>query len=162
MNEWSQHLAHMGLGLAEEYLEYLDEQYPKDDEIIDVNILKKEMGDLCWYLAGLRYIFMNDKPIALFEFQGDAIDLSKEPLTLEVCLLRIQNKLKKYFAYGKDFNIDELRKDIEIAFHAIAVYECETWHIDFQDMLNSNIEKLKIRFPDNFTDGEAIAQADNQ
>lgn len=136
-------LIHMVLGIHSEYDE-LFEAIQKNDK---VNV-GEEIADHFWYIAG----FCTFKGWSLFGMMSDEIE---HTLTLAQATSILQDLIKKEVVYGK--TIDQ--KDLYEILFKIAdclVDIAHDWNISVEDTLDTNIAKLKIRYPDKYTDDKAI------
>lgn len=66
-----------------------------------------------------------------------------------------QDALKKHFFYGKEMDTTNLKEEIgDILWYcAIALQALDT---DFESVMQTNIDKLKARYPEKFTSEDAI------
>lgn len=63
--------------------------------------------------------------------------------------------LKRWVFYGKPYDPDNLKEEIgDILWYAAQA--CNALGIDMQDVMDSNIRKLKRRYPDKFSADKAI------
>jgi len=62
---------------------------------------------------------------------------------------------KKHFAYGKELDKTNVGEEIaDIMWYVSNL--CRMLDIDLEEMLQRNIDKLKARFPENFTQEDAL------
>jgi len=140
-------IIHMLLGMGGEFLQ---EFIPAAKNVVlskkgaEIDIID-EGGDVLWYLAG--YCRFKDLK---FEFLGTT------PLdTLEYYIGYLLEDYKKEMAYTKESNIKKCQHCVSaILTHFNDVYN--SLNINIEDVLEKNIEKLKIRFPDKFESELAI------
>lgn len=148
---YREHLAHMGLGIAEEIFESI--------EIADQNeLLREEFGDVLWYVACLR--FNPETGEKLFDFSDNFFD-NDDVIDENYDITAIKTVIgicKKYFAYEKGFDIQILKNKLEIIISMI--YSTFEDPKIFQTILQNNIEKLQRRFPDAYSNRAAIEQSD--
>lgn len=132
-------LSHMILGLTSEYNEYQDAVTYEDK--INRN---EEVGDMYWYIAN----YCNMRSISPSYFNDDLGN--KDYL---YCLSKLSNLVKRYVAYNK--NIDKVEEKYWIDG---MLYFLKKMHsgIPTETVLEKNINKLKVRFPDKFDTEKAI------
>lgn len=143
MGSKEMNLIHMVLGIHSEYYE-LFEAIQKNDK---VNV-GEEIGDHFFYIAG----FCTFKGWSLFGMMSDEIG---HTLTLAQATSILQDLIKKEVVYGK--TIDQ--KDLYEILFKIAdclVVIAHDWYISVEAVLDTNIAKLKVRYPDKYTDDKAI------
>jgi len=136
------HIAHMGLGLASEYLEYIAAN--------DVMNMNEEIGDMCWYLSGicdrLNIPFVPLKP-------------ERKRWNIDTLIEEIVSICKKYFVYGVEINIEKLTELCQNLLFVLSFDSGEP-ESNINAILRENIEKLKIRYPEYYTDQLAIGRLD--
>lgn len=157
--DWNHNVVHAALGLASEWCEYHVEAGREwggpvsfDDTLARVT---KELGDLCWFSA-----FAADLFGARFESLGGNGLLEYEPDSLvHKGIARVTSRVKRLVAYNSDEGIREIVKDLDYVVAGIQGL-CKSWDIDFTEVLQVNIDKLRERFPDQYSDAAALARAD--
>ena len=65
------------------------------------------------------------------------------------------DQLKKHLFYGKPLDVVNLKEEGGDAVWYVPVI-CDFLGISMQDMLKVNIEKLRIRYPERFTEDKAL------
>ena len=134
------HIAHMSLGLAGEYLEYISAN--------DIENQNEEVGDICWYLSGicdsLNIPFIPVKP---------------DNWNTEEIIEGIVSICKKYFVYGVDINIEKLTELCQNLLFILGSNFTDMEQ-DLDTILKENIEKLKVRYPEYYTDQLAVDRLD--
>lgn len=136
-------LIHMALGIHSEY----DELFTAIQNNDKVNVAE-EIADHFWYIAG----FCTFKGWSLYGLMSDDID---HILTLAQATSILQDLVKKEVIYGKTMD----QKDIYEILYKIAsclVDIAHDWDISVEATLDTNIAKLKVRYPDKYTDDKAI------
>lgn len=131
-------LSHMVLGIFSEFEEY----HNATDWVNKI----EEVTDIMWYLANYC------------TFRGHDLSTiwnSKKPtikrFTLNVSVL--QDIVKKYIAYNKEINtITELEVLLNICWNLSSMYA----DTNIEQALQNNIDKLKVRYPDKFSEELAI------
>lgn len=62
---------------------------------------------------------------------------------------------KKHIYYGKELDVVNLKEEIGDIMWYIAIL-CRELNLDMDDILQTNIDKLKARYPEKFTSHQAI------
>ena len=138
-------LAHMALGIFSEHNELLSAAIKEDN----IN-LGEELADKFWYISNYCTFRGYD-----LEYEWENRQDFKEKPDLNQCdsyiysLSELHDLVKKYLAYSKERNI--LR---QILFY-IDIY-LDMNDVEIERILENNINKLKIRFPNKFTEENAI------
>ena len=109
---------------------------------------------------------MEKKGYTIEQYQKDASRtfLSKEDKTIDIfhCIVGMQTELgeladayKKHIFYGKELDITNVSEEIfDFLWYAVNLARIEK--IDLVKGMQNNIAKLKVRFPDKFTEQNAI------
>jgi NTP pyrophosphatase (non-canonical NTP hydrolase) len=63
--------------------------------------------------------------------------------------------MKKHVFYGKPLDIVNLQEELGDIFWYAAIL-ADTCHFTFEDTMEKNIAKLKARYPDKFTENDAV------
>lgn len=142
---------HMAAGVVSETLELLDAT-----DRINVG---EELADKCWYLSGLLFLNNHRAVNHLFNFKFETNFDGSIPkwndLLKQLALLdhKIIDSAKKELAYNSDNNIiNEVIEDYLVLINEFA----NLFKIDMNEALANNINKLYVRFPDKFTQENAI------
>lgn len=146
-------LAHMVLGIFSEWNE-LNHAIINDDK---VNI-SEEIADHFWYLANyctLRGIDL-EKLVEDYNLDLAAALLNEHEMPLLSSLYtnnlsKLQDIVKKYVAYNKSIDTKKEISCIQLIFLYLCCYTYR-YKIDVNQALENNINKLKVRFPDKFTE----------
>ena len=138
-------LAHMALGIFSEYNELFTAQNKGD-----IANYKEETGDFFWYIAN----YCTFRNINLEAVIGnDKLELD---MTLEDEISKFQDIVKKYIAYNKPIDSEQevllLKNITNILIELLTFMEIDS----LMDCLERNINKLRIRFPDKFTEENAL------
>lgn len=156
---WKDNVVHAALGLASEWCEYSVEagkgwgEHGSVDHLLAM--VTKELGDLCWFAA-----FAADLFGARFESLGGHGLLEYEPDSLvNRGVASVTSRVKRLVAYSSEEGIGEIVKDLDYVVAGVQGL-CESWGIDFTEVLQVNIDKLRERFPDQYSDAAALARAD--
>ena len=134
-------LVHMRLGMVTEIAEIADifKKHIAYKKPIDLVHLKEEIGDVFWYIVNM----------ATFEEENLTIDYSGGtyiPIEEEKWEYVLEDFLVGLY-YNEDCNTTRIMSMIDL---------CKEWNINFEECLDLNINKLKIRFPDKFTEENAL------
>ena len=109
---------------------------------------------------------MGKKGYTIEQYQKDASRtfLSKEDKTIDIfhCIVGMQTELgeladayKKHIFYGKELDITNVSEEIfDLLWYAVNLARIE--NIDLVKGMQNNIAKLKVRFPEKFTEQNAI------
>jgi NTP pyrophosphatase (non-canonical NTP hydrolase) len=139
-------LAHMVLGINTEILEL--EEAIKLRDFVNIS---EECIDIFWYVSN----YCTFRGLNLEDFIGDNRfkSVTIENLYKQTSIL--QDLIKKYVAYKK-----EIDPQIEGFCLMEILYVCrmflQNYNLDLSTSLNNNIEKLKQRFPEKFSEEQAI------
>jgi NTP pyrophosphatase (non-canonical NTP hydrolase) len=162
---------HFAIGLASELEEFQEAlEYAEDDknELAEAEVLvREELGDFFWYLAGLLNVL--DKTLATVI--GDALDEAfcwprgsvKEPgaefdvILNGLCVFvgRIADRVKKEVFYGKPEEDQVLYEQLMLLTRQL-LFICQVTGINPNEVIQTNIDKLATRYPDKFTEGDAL------
>lgn len=63
--------------------------------------------------------------------------------------------LKKYLFYGKETDRTNMAEEIGDIMWYVAI-ACDALGVDLEEVMKTNINKLKARFPDKFTESDAV------
>lgn len=139
-------LSHMLLGILSEIPELLTAIRKKDK-----TNLGEELGDICWYLS-------NYCTFRQLDFNKIKIKGKQNKPNLNFMMKKVLNYtdvVKKYVAYNK-----EIDKKEEIEFLGFMKYfvinMCDFYELSYLEILDKNIKKLKVRYPDIYTDFNAL------
>ncbi|TXH18900.1 MAG: hypothetical protein E6R03_01390 [Hyphomicrobiaceae bacterium] len=162
--DWKDNVVHAALGLASEWCEYqlaASEEFRgrlSDQEAFLASVkanVTKELGDLCWFTAFAAELFG-----ARFESLGDHdfLEFELEPVVNQG-ILNVTSRVKRLVAYNSDRGIGKIVEDLNYIVAGVRRL-CVVWGIDFTEVLQVNIDKLRERFPDQYSDAAALARAD--
>lgn len=160
LESMEKNLTHMSFGVITEVGELVDIYkkeiaYGKAKDIVNV---KEEIGDIMWYISNtLNFLEMSDEQ---FDFQQRMLEVAKQlaeeiisrpDFTPLLLLANADNFSKSCFKLNEKqigaqclIMIDDLK------------YMCENLGINFEECLDLNIQKLKVRFPEKFTQEQAL------
>jgi len=116
----------------------------------NVNALE-EVGDMLWYLAIIADELNDNNFINEIEeiFNTDLI----KSIEFDTILVNSFDNSKKTLFYGKEFDIDALKKDLLDLCYFI---RDATYDNSIELLMISNIEKLSARYPNKFTQVDAL------
>lgn len=144
-------LIHATLGLA-------DEVYELGVAIEQESIahVVAEMGDLCWFIALASHALDYDP------FDLPACTSAEDAPAPPELVARFISLIKKSYAYGAPLPVEELR-DILAALVKGIRYVCESKMLgaevhSFEHLLESNLAKLRRRFPGAFNSQLALVR----
>lgn len=147
---------HMSLGIVTEIVDEL----PIAIHNMDYVNISEEIGDAFWYLANYANIWnlqvgdtkVHSSKLETAETLKDHYQLIENGLNL---LINYTGKLadldKKAFAYNKQINLEDrqfLFTVITLGLEAM----CTKFNLDSDVIREKNINKLKVRYPDKFSD----------
>lgn len=160
---------HMNSGINTEIGEYIDavKRHIAYGKAIDIVNLGEELGDIMWYVANRANLFaisqlfwkqdIDTMEEDFLNFKKDYQSsknlpkASSENVYIKTCnlitpLLIVENYLEK--AHPK-YCIGNLEVFVIMCI-------CKELGLDFWEILTKNIEKLKVRYPEKFTEEKAI------
>lgn len=132
-------LSHMCLGMMTEIVEYIHHQD-------NINV-KEELGDIMWYIAG--YCTIRNKELSSLSVRED---LNKDIL---IVIGDFTDMVKRHIAYNTSINEEKEHYLLSLLCTGV-LSSCIKHHISFENVLITNIEKLKKRFPNGFTEYHAV------
>lgn len=132
-------VSHMTLGIVGEWQEM--------KEALTINDFIKECGDVIWYVAGLANFYnldLNPKGTSYTDNQSIAW---------------IAEHVKKYLAYGRPVDNIYLQDHLN---NLVYIIQLTLWGVgtDLETCLQTNIDKLRKRYPDGFNQEDALAKKD--
>ena len=144
-------LSHMVLGIISEL-----EEYNKAMVEGDMVNAREELADMCWYLAN----YCNFRGFDLEDIIGNpnslSFDLEKWEENVPLFFTfssRLSDYVKKYIAYNKPLDEKLEKKTIEAIAYSLTL---DDNYFDFEVDLKKNIDKLKQRYPEKFTEENAL------
>ena len=144
-------LAHMVLGICSENEEVLKAIVHKDTVGIG-----EEIADQFWYIAN----YCTFRGFDLQELYNNRLEFTTEDWEEEVSiedvkLSKLQDYVKKYIAYNKPLN-KELEENCIKGLLFGLMDDVDYSGLDLSNILDNNIAKLKVRFPEKFTEENAL------
>jgi len=149
-------LVHGALGLLTEVSELAEANVV----LKTADYVAKELGDIVWfcnYIHTSRFGGFINLDVAVPDRAGSSF--SQDTFGLLTKVGEVGTVIKAYAFYDKPLNDDDLRGLLQdvIEFVRIMSY---AFSLKFTDILQLNIDKLALRYPDKYTDAAAIARAD--
>lgn len=139
-------LAHMVLGIHSEYNEFLDALQNQDK----VNV-SEELADMVWYMAN----YCTFRGYALASFASS--DTSNSDGELPYLTAQLQDLVKKFVAYNKPIDPTEEHRLLRSLLKSIiGLFKREG--LCFEQSLQNNINKLKVRYPEKFSERNAVVR----
>lgn len=146
-------ILHGCLGICTESIELLANKATRDRSNYE-----EELSDICWYLAIIHDELKLPFEINYEFFISDTIILKDIDPYIENLIINsseLIDLVKRQIYYKKEFSNDVIKnimKRIIISINMI----CHILDFDIDQILVKNIEKLKKRYPDKFTEFNAI------
>lgn len=142
-------LSHMILGLVSE-----NEEYLKALALDDVVGSKEETADQFWYIANYCTLRNFDMEEIYNDFDVEKIeDWELEVATLDVYVSKLADYVKKFVAYGKELDPILEKRALGTIMEMLIL---ENGEFILEIDLQKNIDKLKARFPNKFTQEKAL------
>lgn len=161
------HLLHMAVGIAGEVGE-IQECVWFAVEQIDLDHLKEELGDAIFYCVGLINATDWDVNCIVESSVGaKSLSLGKESLTYDLAALGIHSAnlldcVKKASIYNQDIDSARLEREIKSVL-SLLIKIADVADATFDDLMESNINKLSKRYPDlAYSDSAAKERADKK
>jgi hypothetical protein len=142
-------LVHAAFGLTSELIEI---QNCQDQVCLDLANLREEIGDMYWYIAlGISAL---DQPLPFPEVSDDDYDYTTFSKFVGV-ISTISDEIKRHLFYGKELDFSALLVLFLRAKDYLDHY-CNMEGISSKEAMEKNIAKLKVRYPDKFTEELAL------
>jgi len=143
-------LAHMVLGIISEQEEFLKANINMDQ----IN-QKEELADICWYIANYCTFrgFDFKKLIEDNQYGFEYYENEDQVCTFDLFSSKLADYVKKYIAYNRPLDQNLELRALGGIIHSLTIEEC---NFNFNKDLENNIAKLKVRFPDKFTEENAL------
>lgn len=68
-----------------------------------------------------------------------------------------QDQLKKHLMYGKPLDVVNLKEELGDLLWYVSV-ACRVLDVTYEELFDSNISKLRTRYPEKFTDAKALTR----
>lgn len=150
------------IGIAGEASELI-ELFERAAEKPERSALIKEIGDIWWYVAPLMR-GMNGMERDFERVANAAIEKGGQMDHNSIITLstnRITEPMKKWIWYGKQIDATELEAAV-VDVLAATVFVAQVADTTIEEVLETNIAKLKARYPERFDEAAAVAKADEQ
>lgn len=150
--EGLERLLHASLGISGEFWEQMNAYFHEDWDN-----LREEVGDTLWYIA----LAADELQITFQELLELAPSLEGEDYDeyLSAAYGDIIDTIKKALFYGQDLNLYRYGQALGTIL-AMIIEGCKEQGWEFEEVLQENIDKLRIRYPDKFTAEDAVARMD--
>jgi len=145
MNSYELDMSHMTIGMFSEYYELYEAMYKQDI----VNIAE-EIADIQWYFAG--YCTIRGKEMSSFVVDRP---WSFEDKRLSTSISELADLVKKNIIYRKDIN-EQFENKILMQIQYNLDRYINQFSLKTGNILYNNIEKLKVRFPNKFSEEKAL------
>ena len=163
-DDFPRDVTHCALGMTTELGEYATsvkriEVYGKPAEPLVAN-MTEELGDFVWYLALLATVCGID--LGQVDLQGSSLgNVETESQTQEdvAIFLMAGATAAAWLVVHQGYEKDFVRELLGIALLGVKL-AADATGVNLQDICNDNIEKLRERFPDKYSDEAAEARAD--
>ena len=116
--------------------------------------IKKELGDVAHYGVGIAALIKFDARFILAALEDNP---EKVLSKLLIASKNISESVKKHVYHRHD--LADLKDDVIDALNSTFAL-AHIYNIDFNDMLQMNINKLKTRYPDSFSTADSIKRVD--
>ena len=124
---------------------------------VDLEVLTKELGDVMWYIA----LLCEQAGFDLDEFANMARDYISPHISLTIAACNTADYIKKVVCHGHDLDTQKLRLLVGACFGHTRLC-CHQTGISLSDVLEANIEKLRLRYPEGFSTEASINRKENQ
>lgn len=105
------------------------------------------------------------KPMTLKDYQTKCLrtfnkkDLLTDMLHMSLGMVteasEIADVMKKHIAYGREIDIVNIKEELgDLLWFIMGM--CETINLDVEDVMQTNINKLAVRYPEKYTDELAL------
>jgi NTP pyrophosphatase (non-canonical NTP hydrolase) len=149
-------LASMALGITGELGELVEIFLDPHDDDTHHDLVKNELGDVCFYTANLCTILSLDWT-SLFEFE-DAMEqenASRAFLRTIQYGAAIADTVKKTVAQGHVLNIDKILENLKMLAKSLVVI-ADFYGMSLYEVLEYNHLKVRKRYPDGFKPEHSI------
>jgi NTP pyrophosphatase (non-canonical NTP hydrolase) len=158
-------LVHGALGLLTEVGELSEIIFePKED-----GYTLKELGDVCWFATYTSSAFLSPvlqfdlSRVCLDNYVGNLLnkdlDFPKLCNAMSVCAANIGSNVKAHAFYGKPLDVNSLHSDLQALVCLVGMVAVELG-LEMSEILQANIDKLRQRYPNNFTEADALERKD--
>lgn len=148
---------HMVLGISGEIAEIAQanilaaERHAQGDKNpFDLNNIREEIGDLMWYVANYFNTFDIDNLV-----YDEIAPIYSPKYEMVVVAGNLTDLFKKWFAYGKEPSRIQLEGHIQSVVQ-VAHNLCLYFQLEMSNVMEVNINKLRVRYGDKFDAHKAI------
>ncbi len=130
---------------------------------------EKELGDICWFAAYTASAFLNpglvfdaskfDLPLWVGAEAIVEMDFPRLCNAMTIVASEIGSEIKGHAFYGKPLHVVNLHTRLQFMVGLVVVASRELGLV-WQEVLQTNIDKLRQRYPNNFTESDAIERKD--
>lgn len=130
---------------------------------LDREHIHEEIGDVLWYWALGAEVLWSGLDITFAGLNASVLQAVQKPVPLDTMLSRC---IRRMASGAGDFGVHievgkyEEARDVLADLLAVMCAVCIVLGFDFAQVAQANIDKLKARFPDRFTEEAAEARAD--
>lgn len=118
--------------------------------------LGEEIGDKLWYIANyanIRNFTIDVNNVVYYDiYELDTKFMSRPPVyvLLQKAISDLTDLEKKIFVYNANVDGAKLREQLQLILDCITVF-CKEQYLDLWEIMEKNINKLKVRYPNKFT-----------
>lgn len=113
--------------------------------------LKEEIGDLLWYCA----LGANTIGLTLDDIELLPIDDVDPEVYLQIVAMNCCDTAKRMIFYRKPIEDHEVAQLIGFVLSTVERL-LNLYRLDYEEVMEANIEKLRVRYPDKYTDFHAL------
>ena len=115
--------------------------------------MKSEFGDMLWYLAlGCNTLGFNMEEVAIPYQACSPLPFPSSMYSIMVFIGRFAGLIQKWLHYGQHLNVEKVKDCFSGIFTCITRLVPED---KIETLMKANINKLKVRYPDRYTDFQA-------
>jgi len=142
---------HMGRGVFTEVGELIDafKKHHAYGKKLDVVNVKEEVGDLLWYIANVHNLLGTKMYLPNLTRTYKERDLVN-------AATRLYNVCNLYHSTSDSEPVVSDFKDIIYELESVVVAFCKHFKFDIYKIMDSNIDKLKVRYPEKFSSERAV------
>lgn len=115
----------------------------------DLVNIREELGDLLWYLSAVTRS-QEWEISSNYPFLAKEVGVSGITLNIQIAAGNLVDTVKKGLFYGVKPDLMTIQINIRVIYHLICNL-CELLNWDIRDVMQENIDKLKLRYPEQFT-----------
>ena len=115
------------------------------------------------YMSPEEYVALSARTCKMFpeglSLSPDDADILHAILGMSGEVGELVDGFKKHLIYGKPLDGRNLEEEAgDVLWYMALLFR--SIQVDFSEVMHKNIEKLKLRYPDKYTDAHAVARAD--